>query len=167
MRSLNCSGTASAGKPWGNALAPWRANSSPRIALFAKRWAFMPKHSTTDGETCVRLAASAARRDEHAATAEFAQERVHGQNSNRAVLKRTIAEIDAVTAGRCARAVQVRERPAVLRPPSRARLYLDPDGVPTAGPDEIHLRTGSRPIVRELAPAARVRDLRAQLVKHE
>src|SRR5207245_9287451 len=124
---------ADAGKPGGHALAPWRANSSPRIALFAKRWAFMPKHSTTDGETCVRLAASAARRDEHAATAEFAQERVHGQNSNRAVLKRTIAEIDAVTTGRCARAAQVRERPAVPRPPSRARPYPDTDGLPPPG----------------------------------
>src|SRR5258708_29234575 len=61
MRSLICSGTVSAAKPWGNALAPSRANSSPRIALFAKRWAFMQKHSTTDGEGSVGLDPAAAR----------------------------------------------------------------------------------------------------------
>src|SRR5713226_5518412 len=109
----------------------------------------------------------APRRGEHAAAGELAQERMQGQDPYRAVPKRAIAKIDAVAAACDARAVQVRERPAVLWPPACARLHLDPDSVPAASPDEIHLRPGSRPIVRELASATRVGDLRAQLVKHE
>src|SRR5258706_7029142 len=89
------------------------------------------------------------RGDKHAPARKLTQERMQRQNPYRPVLKRTIAEVDAVAAGRDARAVQVRERPAVLRPPALTRLHLDPDCVPAAGPDEIHLRPRGRPIVRE------------------
>jgi len=63
--------------------------------------------------------------------------------------------------------MKIRERAAVLRPPARARLHFDSDCELAAAPDEIDLSSRRRPLVRELAAAAGVRDLGPQLMEDE
>src|SRR3989304_5021079 len=111
-----------------------------------------------------RPALSAAWRGrEHAPAGKFAQERKQRKDAKRPVLKRGIAEIYAAASRHRPCAMQVDERAPVFRPPAGARLHFDADRALAAAPDEIDFRSRGRPVVRELAAATRVRDLRAQL----
>src|SRR3990172_3598907 len=112
-------------------------------------------------------ASSLPRPGEHPASGKLAQKRAQRQYADWTVLKRYIAEVNAAATVDHACAMQLRESAAVLRAPAGTRFHFDSDRKRTAVPHEIDLRSGRCPIVREFASATRVRDLRAQLMKHQ